>query len=76
MRQAHIRLLAAGGALAVALGVTTAFVIGRDAGPAQPAAVASPTTSAGDTAAQDRDDTIPATQPTPKPPVDRESPAA
>jgi Immunoglobulin-like domain of bacterial spore germination len=77
MRQAHIRLLAAGGALAVALGVTTAFVIGRDAGPAQPAAVASPTTtSAGDTVAQDRDDTTPATQPKPQPPVDRESRAA
>jgi len=77
MRQAHIRLLAAGGALAVALGVTTAFVIGRDAGPAQPAAVASPTTtSAGDTVAQDRNDTTPATQPKPQPPVDRESRAA
>ena len=77
MRQAHIRLLAAGGALAVALGVTTAFVIGRDAGPAQPAAVASATTtSAGDTVAQDGNDTTPTTQPKPKPPVDRESRAA
>jgi Immunoglobulin-like domain of bacterial spore germination len=79
MRQVHIRLLAAGGALAVALGVTTAFVIGRDAGPAPSAAVASPTTtSAGDTVAQDGNDTIPTTQPTPKPepPVDRESRAA
>jgi hypothetical protein len=77
MRQAHIRLLAAGGALAVALGVTTAFVIGRDAGPAQPAAVASPTTtSAGDTVAMGGNDTTPTTQPKPKPPVDRESRAA
>jgi hypothetical protein len=79
MRQVHIRLLAAGGALAVALGVTTAFVIGRDAGPARSAAVASPTTtSAGDTVAQDRNDTTPTTQPAPKPepPVDRESRAA
>jgi hypothetical protein len=78
MRQAHIRLLAAGGALAVALGITTAFVIGRDAGPAQPAAVASPTTtSAGDTVAKDRNDTAPTTQqPTPTPPVDRERRAA
>jgi hypothetical protein len=77
MRQAHIRLLAAGGALAVALGVTTAFVIGRDAGPAQPAAVASPTTTAaGDTVAKDRNDTTPTTQPKPQPPVDRESRAA
>jgi hypothetical protein len=78
MRQAHIRLLAAGGAVAVALGITTAFVIGRDAGPAQPAAVASPTTtSAGDTVAKDRNDTAPTTQqPTPTPPVDRERRAA
>jgi hypothetical protein len=77
MRQAHIRLLAAGGALAVALGVTTAFVIGRDAGPAQPAAVASPTTtSAGDTVAQDRNDTTPTTQPKPESPVDQQSRAA
>jgi hypothetical protein len=77
MRQVHIRLLAAGGALAVALGVTTAFVIGRDAGPGPSAAVASPTTSAGDTVAQDRNDTTP-TQPTsePQPPVDRERRAA
>ena len=77
MRQVHIRLLAAGGALAVALGVTTAFVIGRDAGPAQPAAVASPTTTTtGDNVAQDGNDTTPTTQPKPKPPVDRESRAA
>ena len=78
MRQAHIRLLAAGGALAVALGVTTAFVIGRDAGPAKPAAVASPTTATtGDNVAQDRNDTTP-TQPKPEsgPPVDRGSRAA
>ena len=62
---------------AVALGVTTAFVIGRDAGPAQPAAVASPTTTTtGDNVAQDGNDTTPATQPKPKPPVDRESRAA
>jgi hypothetical protein len=74
MRQVHIRLLAAGGALAVALGVTTAFVISRDAGPAQPAAVASPTTTTGDNVAQDRNDTTPTTQP--KPPVDREGRAA
>ena len=43
--QAHIRLAAAAaGVLAVAVGVTTAFVVGRDK-PAQPAAVASPTTT-------------------------------
>jgi hypothetical protein len=79
MRQVHIRLLAAGGALAVALGVTTAFVIGRDAGPAQPAAVASPTTATtGDNVAQDGNDTTPTTQPKRQsgPPVDRESRAA
>jgi Immunoglobulin-like domain of bacterial spore germination len=79
MRQAHVRLLAAGGALAVALGVTTAFVIGRDAGPAQPAAVASPTTATtGDNLAQDRNDTTATTQPKPGSgsPVDRESRAA
>ena len=43
MRPAHIRLVAVAGVLAVVVGVATAFVVGRD-NPAQPAAVASPTT--------------------------------
>jgi Immunoglobulin-like domain of bacterial spore germination len=45
MRPSHIRLVAAAGVLAVALGATTAFVVGRD-NPAQPTAAATPTTVA------------------------------
>ena len=45
MRPAHIRLVAIAGALAVALGVGAAFVVGRDT-PAPPAAAATPTTIA------------------------------
>ena len=79
MRQAHIRLAAAAaGVLAVAVGVTTAFVVGRD-NPAQPVAVASPTTTSvaprTGTDAQPRDvgGTAPTTKP--KPPLDRPNPA-
>jgi len=54
MRPAHIRLAAVAGALAVVIGVATAFVVGRD-NPAQPAAVASPTTTTV-IPATDRDD--------------------
>jgi hypothetical protein len=44
MRPVHLRLVAIAGALAVVLGVATAFVVGRD-DPAQPTAVATPTTA-------------------------------
>jgi hypothetical protein len=44
MRPVHIRLAAIAGAIAVVLGVATAFVVGRD-NPVQPAAVATPTTA-------------------------------
>jgi Immunoglobulin-like domain of bacterial spore germination len=79
MRQAHIRLAAAAaGVLAVAVGVTTAFVVGRD-DPAQPAAVASPTTTSvapqtgTDAPPRDVGGTVPTTKP--KPPVQRPDPA-
>jgi Immunoglobulin-like domain of bacterial spore germination len=44
MRPVHIRLIAIAGALAVVLGVGTAFLTGRD-NPVQPAAIATPTTA-------------------------------
>src|SRR5829696_8006413 len=79
MRPAHIRLVAVAGVLAVVVGVATAFVIGRD-NPAQPAAVASPTTIAvtpatGNKPTPDKG-TDPAPPPTPKPPVDHPDRAA
>ena len=46
MRPAHLRLLATAGALAVALGVVAAFMVGRGDGAAQPTAVGTPTTIA------------------------------
>jgi Immunoglobulin-like domain of bacterial spore germination len=80
MRQAHIRLAAAAaGLLAVAVGVTTAVVVGRD-NPAQPVAVASPTTTSvaqqtgTDAPPGDAGGTVPTTSP--KPPVDRPGPGA
>ena len=46
MRPSQIRLVAVAGVLAVAIGVATAFVVGRDgASPASPAAIADTTTS-------------------------------
>jgi Immunoglobulin-like domain of bacterial spore germination len=79
MRPAHIRLAAVAGVLAVVIGVATAFVVGRD-NPAQPAAIASPTTTtivpAVDTDAPPKDVTGPAPTPNPKPPVDRTADAA
>jgi hypothetical protein len=51
MRPSHIRLVVAGGVLALALGVASAFVVGRDS-PAQPVAVASPTTTTATDAEQ------------------------
>jgi Immunoglobulin-like domain of bacterial spore germination len=73
MRPAHIRLAAVAGVLAVVVGVATAFLVGGD-NPAQPAAVASPTTTsvlpASGSDAPPRD--VPGPAPTtPKPPVDQ-----
>jgi hypothetical protein len=76
MRPAHIRLIAGAGVLAVALGVGTAFVVGRD-NPAQPVAVATPTTTiptdvvAGKDNGPGSDTTTP-----PKRPDDRDQQAA
>jgi hypothetical protein len=82
MRPAHIRLAAAAGVLAVPVGVATAFVVGRD-NPAQPAAVASPTTTsvlpATETdAAPDAPKDVGGPAPTtkPKPPADQPDRAA
>jgi hypothetical protein len=79
MRPAHIRLVAIAGVLAVVVGVATAFVVGRD-NPAQPAALASPTTTSV-TPATDNKTTPgkgndPAPTPTSKPPVDQPDRAA
>ena len=76
MRPVHIRLIAGAGVLAVALGVGTAFVVGRDS-PVQPTAVATPTTTVpaptGVVAGKD-DGRGPETT-TPKPPVNRDQQA-
>ena len=78
MRPSQIRLVAVAGVLAAAIGVATAFVVGRDgASPASPAAAADTTTSttiavATNPAPAPR----PKPGPTPKPPVDREAKAA
>jgi hypothetical protein len=71
MRPAHIRLAAVAGVLAVVIGVATAFVVGRD-NPAQPAAVASPTTTSivpatGTDAAPDAPKDVAGPAPTPSP---------
>jgi Immunoglobulin-like domain of bacterial spore germination len=69
MRPTHIRLVAVAGVIAVALGVTTAFVVARD-DPAQPAAAAAtPTTIAAVEPADTNDRTDPAPTPTTRPPV-------
>ena len=80
MRPVHIRLAAAAGVLAVVVGVATAFVVGRD-NPAQPAAVASPTTSVlpvtGTDAAPDAPRDVAGPAPTtPKPPAGQPDRAA
>ena len=79
MRPAHIRLAAVAGVLAVVIGVATAFVVGRG-NPAQPTAVASPTTTTivpvADSDAPPKDVSAPAPTPKPKPPVDRTADAA
>jgi hypothetical protein len=68
MRPTHIRLVAVAGVLAVAIGVTTAFVVARD-DPAQPAAAPTPTTIAAIEPADTNDRTDPAATPTTRPPV-------
>jgi Immunoglobulin-like domain of bacterial spore germination len=68
MRPTHIRLVAVAGVLAVAIGVTTAFVVARD-DPAQPAAAPTPTTIAAIEPADTNDRTDPAPTPTTRPPV-------
>ena len=79
MRPAHIRLVAVAGVLAVVVGVATAFVVGRD-NPAQPAAVASPTTISVTPATDNKTvpdkGTDPAPPPTSRPPVDQPDRAA
>jgi hypothetical protein len=77
MRPVHIRLIAIGGALAVALGVGTAFVVGRD-NPVQPTAVATPTTTipAPTDVVAGKDDRRGPETTTPKPPVNRDQQAA
>jgi Immunoglobulin-like domain of bacterial spore germination len=71
MRPVHLRLLAVASVAAVALGVVTAFVVDRDnAGAAQPAAVANPTTTgndAGSDPAPAPPRTTPTTRPAPRP---------
>jgi hypothetical protein len=69
MRQAHIRLVAVAGVLAVALGITAAFVVARD-NPTQPTAAPAPTTIAiesADTGTDTTDRTDPAPTPTTRP---------
>jgi hypothetical protein len=68
MRPAHIRLVAVAGVLAVAIGVTTAFVVARD-DPAQPAAAPTPTTVTAIEPADTNDRTDPAATPTTRSPV-------
>jgi hypothetical protein len=75
MRPAQLRLVAVAGVLAVAIGVTTAFVVGRDgASPASPAAVADTTTST--IAVASNPSPNPKPNPAPRPPVDRDARAA
>jgi hypothetical protein len=74
MRPTHIRLVAVAGVVAVALGITTAFVVARD-DPAQPAAAPTPTTIAAIEPAATNDRTDTASTPTTRPPVQGEQAA-
>ena len=78
MRPSQIRLIAAAGVLAAAIGVTTAVMVGRDgAGPASPAAIADTTTSTTIAVATDPSPTpAPKPNPAPKPTADRDAQAA
>jgi hypothetical protein len=76
MRPSQIRLIAAGGVLAVAIGVATAFVVGHDgASPASPAAIAD-TTSTTIVVTEPQPQPKPNPDPTSKPPGDRDAQAA
>jgi hypothetical protein len=75
MRPAQLRLAAAGGVLAVAIGIATALVAGGDgASPVPPAAAADTTTTQAAAGGGQPTPTPPATRP--KPPVDRDQRAA
>jgi hypothetical protein len=77
MRPSQIRLAAAAGVLAAAIGVTTAFMVGRDgASPASPAAIADTTTSTIAVATDPSPTPKPKPNPPPKPPADRDAQAA
>ena len=76
MRPSQIRLAAVAGVLAVAIGVATALVVGRDgASPAAPAAAAADTTTST-IAVATNPAPKPKPNPAPKPPVDRDAKAA
>ena len=77
MRPSQIRLAAAAGVLAAAIGVTTAFVVGRDgASRVSPAAIADTTTSTIAVTTDPSPTPKPKPNPTPKPPADRDAQAA
>ena len=74
MRPSQIRLIAAAGVLAVAIGVATAFVVGRDG--ASPAAIADTTSTTIAVATNPPPAPKPKPNPAPKPPVDADAKAA
>jgi hypothetical protein len=77
MRPSQIRLVAAGSVLAVAIGVATAFVVGRDgASPASPAAIADTTSTTIAVVSNPPPTPKPSPDPTSKPPADRDARAA
>jgi hypothetical protein len=75
MRPTHIRLAAVAGALAVVIGVTTAFVVGRD-NPAQPTAIATSTTVIPTDVVRDDPVPEPTTPTTPRQPAPKDEQAA
>ena len=76
MRPSQLRLVAVAGVLAVAIGVATAIVVGRDgASPTSPAAIADTTTSTT-IATNPTPVPEPKPKPKPKPPVDADARAA
>jgi hypothetical protein len=77
MRPSQIRLVAVAGVFAVAIGVTTAFVVGRDgASPASPAAIAGTTSTTIAVATNPPPAPKPKPNPAPTPPADRDAQAA
>ena len=76
MRPSQIRLIAAAGVLAAAIGVTTAVVVGRDgASPVSPAAIADTTSTTVAVATDPSTTPAPKPNPAPKPPADRDAQA-